>query len=227
MPKILMVEDDKDLAMIVQDWLKAEFYALDLAGDGSTGYEYLRQGDYDLVILDWNLPGMAGVDICRKFRSTGGSTPILMLTGKGQIEEKEEGLDAGADDYLTKPFTMRELSARLRALLRRPAITTGQTLKVGNLEMDPTRHTLSKNGEPVRLPRKDFELLEYFMRHPGRFFSTEFLLERVWSFDSEATADAVRTAVKRLRKTLDDTDDESSSIIESARRVGYRLKDES
>jgi DNA-binding response OmpR family regulator len=225
MPKILMVEDDKDLAMIVHDWLKSEFYALDLAADGRTGYEYLRQGDYDLIILDWDLPGMPGVEICRKFRSGGGSAPILMLTGKGKVEEKEEGLDAGADDYLCKPFSMRELSARLRALLRRPVVTAGSLLKVGILEMDPSKHTLTKNGEPVKLARKDFELLEFFMRHPGSFFSTEHLLERVWSFDSEATSDAVRTAVKRLRKILDDSDDEEHSIIESARRVGYRLRD--
>src|ERR1700733_13636457 len=148
MPKILMVEDDKDLAMIVQDWLKAEFYALDLASDGRTGYEYLQQGDYDLVILDWDLPGMQGVDICRKYRSSGGKAPVLILTGKGQIEEKEEGLDAGADDYLTKPFSMRELSARLRALLRRPATSTSTTIKVGKLEMDASKHTITKNGEP-------------------------------------------------------------------------------
>jgi len=221
-----MVEDDKDLAMIVQDWLKAEFYATDLASDGRTGYEYLQQGDYDLVILDWDLPGMHGVDICRKYRSSGGKAPVLILTGKGQIEEKEEGLDAGADDYLTKPFSMRELSARLRALLRRPVTSTGTTIKVGKLEMDASKHTITKNGEPLRLPRKDFELLEFLMRNPGRFFSTDYLLERVWSFDSEATSDAVRTAVKRLRKTLDDSEDEEASMIESARRVGYRLKEQ-
>jgi DNA-binding response OmpR family regulator len=226
MPKVLIVEDDKDLAMVVQDWLKAEFYQVDITGDGRTGYEYLNQADYDLIILDWDLPGMTGVEICRKYRSKGGITPILMLTGKGQIEEKEEGLDAGADDYLTKPFTMRELSARLRALLRRPAIITGLSIKVGTLEMDPTKHTLSKNGQPIRLARKDFQLLEHLMRTPGKFFSTDYLLERVWSFDTEATSDALRTAVKRLRKTLDDGAGEDSSMIESARRVGYRLKDD-
>jgi two-component system, OmpR family, response regulator len=225
MPKILMVEDDKDLAMIVHDWLKAEFYALDVVHDGRVGYEYLQRGDYDLIILDWDLPGMPGVELCRKWRGEGGRTPILILTGKGQIEEKEEGLDAGADDYLTKPFTMRELSARLRALLRRPATKVSHILKIGNLEMDPSKHILSKNGEFLHLPRKDFDLLEYLMRNPGRFFSIDHLLERIWSFDTEATSDAVRTAIKRLRKALDDGDDENDSMIESARRVGYRLRD--
>lgn len=225
MPKILLVEDDKDLAMLVIDWLQKEFYALDHALDGLTGNEYLQQGAYDLVILDWDLPGMPGVDICRNFRANGGAAPILILTGKGRIEEKEEGFEAGADDYLTKPFTVRELSIRLRALLRRPPLSSGPTLKVGNLELDPSKHALLKNGAPVRLLRKDFELLEYFMRHPGRFFSIEHLLERVWSFDSEATSDAVRTAIKRLRKILDDNESEDDSMIETARRVGYRLKD--
>jgi DNA-binding response OmpR family regulator len=225
MPKILLVEDDKDLALVVHDWLKSEFYTLDHAVEGLTGYEYLRQSSYDLIILDWDLPGMPGVEICKKFRSSGGKSPILMLTGKGKIEEKEEGLDAGADDYLTKPFSMRELSARLRALLRRPVTSTDNILKVGHLEMDPAKHTILKNGEAVRLARKDFELLEYFMRHPGSFFSTEHLIERVWSFESEATSDAVRTSVKRLRKILDVSDNEEESIIESARRVGYRLRD--
>ena len=225
MPKILLIEDDKDLARVVHDWLKSEFYQLDLADDGSAGYEFLKQGTYDLIIMDWDLPGMQGVDICRRYRADGGSTPILMLTGKGRTEDKEEGLDAGADDYLTKPFTMRELSARLRALLRRPATNNGGILKVGSLALDPAKHSITKNGESLRLARKDFELLEFLMRNPGRFFATDFLLERVWGFDSDATAEAVRTGVKRLRKTLDDSDDETSSLIESARRVGYRLKE--
>lgn len=223
-PKILLVEDDKDLALLVSEWLRSENYSLDIAHDGKEGYEFLRQGHYDVVILDWDLPRMTGVEICQKYRSAKGVAPILMLTGKSQIAEKEEGLDAGADDYLAKPFHMRELSARLRALSRRPTTVVSNTMIVGNLELDVVKHRLSKNGEDVHLLPKDFALLEFLMRHPDEIFSSEAILQRVWNLDTETTSDAVRTSVKRLRKKLDDGDDEDNSIIENVRRIGYRLR---
>jgi len=225
MPKILMVEDDRDLAFLVEEWLTSQNYSLDICHDGIEGYEYLRQGNHDIIILDWDLPGMSGVDICRKFRQNGGTTAILMLTGKTRIDDKEVGLDAGADDYLSKPFHMRELSARLRALSRRPAGTSvGSTLKVGSLELDFVSHKFFKNGVEIHLTPKEFAFLELLMRRPGEMFSTDAILQRVWSFDTEATSDAVRTAVRRLRQKLDDSADEAESIIESHRKVGYRLR---
>ncbi len=224
MPKILLVEDDKDLALLVKEWLDSENYSLDIAHDGMEGYEYLRQGHYDVVVLDWDLPRMTGVEICMKYRANKGVTPILMLTGKNQVADKEQGLDAGADDYLPKPFHMRELSARLRALGRRPTTVASNVLTVGSLELDPTKHRLSKNGQDVHLLPKDFALLEFLMRHPDEIFSSEAILQRVWNLDTEATSDAVRTSVKRLRKKLDDSDNEDDSIIENVRRIGYRLK---
>ena len=224
MPKILIVEDDKDLVMIVQNWLKAEYYSVDAATDGLTGFEYLKQAAYDVIILDWDLPGMPGVEICRRYRRDGGNIPILMLTGKNKIDNKEEGFDAGADDYLTKPFEMRELSARVRSLLRRPPTTTDAVLRVGKLEMDPAKHQVTSGGVALRLTRKDFELLECLMRNPDTFFNIETLIERAWSFDSEASASAVRTAIKRLRQSIDDGDSEEESMIESIRGVGYRMK---
>jgi two-component system, OmpR family, response regulator len=223
-PKILLVEDDKDLALLVSEWLHAENYSLDIAHDGKEGYEFLRQGHYDVVILDWDLPRMSGLEICQKYRSNKGVSPILMLTGKSQISEKEQGLDAGADDYLAKPFHMRELSARLRALGRRPTTVVSNVLTVGNLELDAVKHRLSKDGADVHLLPKDFALLEFLMRHPDEIFSSEAILQRVWNLDTEATSDAVRTSVKRLRKKLDESDDEDSSIIENVRRIGYRLR---
>ena len=224
MPKILLVEDDKDLALLVSQWLQSENYSLDIANDGMEGYEFLRQGHYDVAILDWDLPRMSGVEIVLKYRAAKGITPILMLTGKGAISEKEEGLDAGADDYLPKPFHMRELSARLRALTRRPTTTVSKILTVGNLELDIVKHRLSRDGVDVHLLPKDFALLEFLMRHPDEVFSSEALLQRVWNMDSETTSDAVRTSVKRLRKKLDESENEEESIIENVRRIGYRLR---
>lgn len=224
MAKILLVEDDKDLSLTVRKWLEAQNYAVDTAFDGTEGYEYLKRGRYEVIVLDWQLPGMTGVELARKFRGEGGATPILMLTGKGKVEDKEEGLDAGADDYLTKPFNMRELTARIRALLRRSPTPAGQSLKVGQIELDPQKRLLKKNGVSVHVVPKDFAVLEFLMRYPGEVFSAEALLQRVWSFDSEASTDAVRTSVKRLRKALDDGADEKNSCIENVRTLGYRLR---
>ncbi len=223
MPKVLLVEDNTDLTTLISESLKHD-YSLDISHNGAEGLEYLRVGRYDVIILDWELPEISGVEICRKFRASGGITPVLMLTGKSQIDDKEQGLDAGADDYLTKPFDVRELAARLRALSRRGSTATTNMLLLRDLQLDPVKHTLTKAGQSVHLLKKDFALLEFLMRYPDEIFSTDALLERVWSFDSEATSEAVRTSVKRLRKALDDGADESDSIIENVRRVGYRLK---
>lgn len=226
MPRILIVEDDKDVAKLVIDWLKSENITVEAAYDGLEGSEFLRQRDYDLLILDWDMPGMTGIDLLKSYRSRSGKAPILMLTGKSDIAAKEMGLDSGADDYLTKPFSMRELSARVRALLRRPVVSVGHTLKVGPLELDPVRHTVTRSGKPISLLKRDFELLEFFMRHPGEIYSSDALLGRVWSNDIEASPDAVRTAIKRLRKKIDESEDENDSLIENVRKVGYRLKSE-
>ena len=177
---------------------------------------------YDAVVLDWELPGMSGVEILKKFRGMKGTTPILMLTGKGQIQDKEEGLDSGADDYLTKPFSMKELSARLRALMRRPRAIATSTITIGPLEMDLTSHKVTKDGQALHILPKDYALLEFFMRNPNQVFSTEALLQRVWNVDSDAGSDALRTSIKRLRKLIDITED-GPSMIENIPKVGYRL----
>lgn len=224
MPKILLIDDDKDLVEMVKEWLEAANYNYEIAHDGKAGWEFLRQGIYDVIVIDWNLPGMEGPEICRKFRANRGTTPIIMLTGKTQIEDKETGLDSGADDYLTKPFSIKELMARIRAQLRRQNGKFAQTIKVGDLEMAPHEHRLSKNGVEVHLQPKDFAVLELFMRHPGDVFSSDSILQRVWNLDAEVGSDAVRTSIKRLRKALDKSEDEAVSIIENIPRVGYRLR---
>lgn len=205
---------------MVSEWLLSESYSLEVVHDGAVGFEFLRQGHYDLVILDWDLPSMSGIDILRKYRAAKFATPVIMLTGKGQIQDKETGLDTGADDYLTKPFSMKELSARIRALLRRPVQAVSHNLCVGKLELDPIKHLARFEGKEIRLLPKDFQLLEFLMRNPDQVFSTEALLQRVWNIDTEATSDALRTAIKRIRQAIND----DGTTIENVPRIGYRLR---
>ncbi|HEY9754909.1 MAG TPA: response regulator transcription factor [Oculatellaceae cyanobacterium] len=222
MAKILLVEDDLDLAQMVVEWLTFEHHSVELIGDGREGLERLRLCQYDVIVLDWGLPQLSGPEICKGYRAEGGSTPIIMLTGKGSVSEKETGLDAGADDYLTKPFHMKELSARIRALLRRVSNTTSNVLVVGDLTVDPAKYKVTKSGVEIQLLPREFALLEFLMRHPDEVFSGDALLQRVWHSESEATSEAIRTCVKRLRQKIDKDDD--SSIIQTIPRVGYKLR---
>lgn len=235
MPKILYVEDDKDLALMVSEWLRAENYNIELVHDGRDGWEYIRMSAYDLIILDWELPGLSGVEILKRYRDIKGMTPVLMLTGKGQIQDKEDGFEAGADDYLTKPFSMKELSARLRALMRRPAMLVSNIIKIKDLELDPVKHVVTKSGQELHLLPIDFSLLEFFMRNPDKVFSSDALMQRVWNSSAESS-DALRTSIKRLRKHLDgdssaaesesesQTQSQNQSMIENIPRIGYRMR---
>jgi len=224
MPQILFVEDDKDLSAVVNEWLTADGYTVELAHDGLTGWEFLRQYNYDVVILDWNLPGLSGPEMCNRYRAGGGVAPVIMLTAKSQITEKMEGFDSGVDDYLTKPFNLKELSARLRALLRRPQAVVTNVIINGYIELDVVKRRITKGGVEVHLLPRDFELLEFLMRHLDEVFSSEALLQRIWGSDAEATSDALRTSIKRLRQKLDLSDSDAQSFIENIPRVGYRLR---
>lgn len=221
MAKILVVEDDPEFRDMIEDWLSHEHYTVDCVSTGDDGRQRVLYYEYDLIVLDWDLPGVKGVDICKEYRDKGGATPILMLTGKSSISEKEMGLDAGADDYLTKPFHVKELSARVRALLRRGSGLTSNVLKIGNLTLEPVNFRVTKGGVELELQRKEFLLLEFLMRNPNRVFSPEALLERVWSGESDATVDAIRTCVMRIRKKIDSEGQES--IIKTVHGVGYKL----
>jgi DNA-binding response OmpR family regulator len=223
MAKILLVEDNEDLATIVADSLIAQKHLVEMVHTGSAGQEQLRFYQFDLVVLDWDLPQMSGIEICREYRDRGGKTPILMLTGKGTTDQKEQGLDAGADDYLTKPFDVKELLARVRALLRRPVGYSGTTLKAGSIELDPVLFKVTRDGEEVRLLPKEFALLEFFMRHKGQVFNAEAVLNRVWSSESDATSESFRTCLKRLRQKIDK--DGQSSIITTVHGLGYKIDD--
>lgn len=221
MAKILLVEDDRDLAGMVLDWLKFEHHLVEAVHSGDEAEDMIKAYQFDVIILDWDLPKVSGVEILRNFRSTGGQTPVLMLTGKSNIQEKELGLDAGADDYLTKPFHMKELSARLRALLRRPAATDGNVLKARNLALEPNNFRVTKNGADIQLLPKEFALLEFLMRHQDQVFSADALLDRVWKSESDVSPETVRTCLKRLRRKID-TEGEGS-IIQTLHGVGYKL----
>ena len=224
MAKILLVEDDLEMAETISNWLKSEHYEVIHCDNGTDASDRLSAQTFDLGIFDWELPGMTGIELCRKFRSSKGTMPVLMLTGKDSTADKITGLDVGADDYMAKPFSLKELSARVRALLRRPSAVVSNVLELGALRLDTQKHRLTKDGAEVQLMPRDFALLEFFMRNPDIVFSSEALLNRVWNDDSDAGSDALRTSIKRLRKKLDSGENESDSIIENIPRVGYRFR---
>lgn len=223
MAKILVVEDDKELVEILQEWLVGERHVVDVVHDGVEGAERLRMYDYDLAILDWQLPGMDGPDIVRQYRSNGGSIPLIMLTGKTDYIDKEQGLDSGADDYLTKPFHPRELSARLRALLRRSGSNrTSTVLTAGDLSLDTQAFKVTKAGKELSFLPREFALLEFFMRHPNEVFAPEAILNHVWSSESDSAPDTVRVHITRLRSKIDTPG--AKSFICTVHRVGYRFE---
>lgn len=224
MAKVLLVEDDEDLAVTISDMLQDERHTVDIIHDGLDAMEALNTRTYEVIVLDWDLPSKSGISILREFRATGGGTPVIMLTGKSEIEQKEQGLDSGADDYLTKPFHLKELAARVRSMLRRPTLTNTGALTWGKLVLEPTKFEVSRDGQQLRLLPRDFALLEFLMRHPTQIFSTQALLDNVWNYDSDATPEGLRVAVRRIRKVIDETDDLEQSLIENIARVGYRMR---
>lgn len=221
MAKILLVEDEQDLAGPVSNWLERERHTVEVVGDGTEAAGRLRVYEFDLIILDWMLPGKPGVEVCREYRSRGGVAPILMLTAKSTIDDKETGLDAGADDYLTKPFHLKELSARVRALLRRPKAERPTVLEIGDIVLDPVSATVQKESKEIHLLPKEFALLEFLMRHPNQVFSADAILDRVWDSDSSALSDTVRTTIKTLRRKIDTKG--KPSLISNVRGLGYKI----
>lgn len=225
MAKIVVVEDDKDLVTLIKGILSIERHTIDSVHDGHEALAIIQMHPYDLVILDWMLPGRSGTEICRDYRARGGSAPILMLTAKAEVDDRAEGLDSGADDYLTKPFHPKEFSARVRALLRRPQAVMGKTLKAADIELDPGQIKVFKSSQEIHLLPKEFALLELFLRYPTQVFSAEALLDRVWNTDSSASLDTVRTYIKTLRKKIDSNP--KDSLIRTVHGVGYSLSSKS
>lgn len=219
MAKILIIEDDKKLAQGVVDWLAMEKHTVDHAESGEDGLQLLESFSYDLLILDWNLPGIDGLGVCKRLRSQGSELPILFLTAQTKVENIETGLDAGADDYLEKPFQVRELSARIRSLMRRPKGLLTNTIKAGYLTVELDSHYVLIGERRISLTPKEFALLEYFIRHPNKFFSAKALLSAVWPSDSESAEESVRTIMFHLRKKI--TPQGENCLIKTVQGSGY------
>lgn len=220
--KILVLEDDQRLSDIVAEALKNNHHVVETAFDGVAGMDLVELSPYDLVVLDVLLPKIDGVAFCQKLRSLGYQTPVLMLTSRDTSEDKVEGLDSGADDYVVKPFDLPELMARVRAMLRRGSSST-PVLQWGSLQLDPSSCEVTYRGKPVELTPKELSLLELFLRHPQQVFSRSIILDRLWTFEDPPNEDAVKALIKRLRQKLVRAG-APTDTLETVYGLGYRLK---
>jgi DNA-binding response OmpR family regulator len=224
--KILLIEDDKRLAKLVKQVLEDESYAVDVENDGESGLEVALRASHDLVIVDWMLPSRDGPSICRKIRSAKMTLPILMLTARGQVEDRVTGLESGADDYLIKPFDFDELIARIRALNRRysPGSVDPDELRLGSIVMDVKAHVVRRANASVELTKKEWDLLEYFMRHPNQTLSRAVILDYVWSYESSVQPEMVDVYVSYLRQKITVTG--MKDPIQTVRGFGYMLDEQ-
>jgi len=219
--RILLVEDEKKLCELIERALKAERYAVDVALDGQSGWEMADAYEYDLIILDLMLPRLSGTEILRRVRRKKREVPLLILTARDATEAKVEHFEAGADDYLTKPFAFAELVMRVKALLRRGPISRATVLRVGDLEMDRLSQQVKRNGKRIELTAKEYALLEYLATNPGRVFSRTMIIEHVWDQSFEGLNNIVDVYVRHLRRKLDDPF--PTKLIRTVRGVGYGL----
>jgi len=218
--RILVVEDEEKTARSLEKGLSAEGYITDVANDGDQAEALMSASEYDLILLDWMIPGVHdGPGLIKLWRSRNEQAPVLMLTAKGTIGDKIEGLDAGADDYLAKPFSFDELLARVRALLRRPKAHTGNLLTSGSVEIDTLSKTVRKEGKTVHLTAKELQLLEYLIRHRGEVLSKDQLLDHVWADEARVQHNTVETFVANVRKKIGEGD----SVIQTVRGYGYKI----
>jgi len=219
--RVLLVEDDRKAARLLAKGLGEEGFVVDIARNGEEGEERAGVTDYDLVVLDWLLPGVPGIELCRRLRQCRVETPILMLTARDAVADRVAGLDAGADDYLTKPFAFAELLARGRALLRRAKGARPQIFEVADIQLDPVGHRVSRGHEPVELTSKEYAILEYLMRHIGRLVTRTELGEHVWQEEHDNLTNLVDVHVSRLRKKIDSG--RETGLIQTVRGCGFRL----
>lgn len=221
--RVLVVEDEPTIANFIRQGLTEAGFAVDVARDGEEGRYYAHAAEYDVLVLDIMLPKVNGLDLLRRLRDEGWKTPTLMLTARDTVENRVEGLDAGADDYLVKPFAFPELLARVRALLRRPPMQAGTVMQIGDLRMDTARHLVERNGRAIELSPREFAILEYLMRHPNQVLSRTQIGEHVWNFDFYNESNVVDVYIGYLRRKLDK--DSSDSLIHTVRGVGYRISE--
>ncbi len=222
MSHLLLVEDDQEYAEIIGGWLEQQNHTIDTVELAEDGLELLEFKSYDVIILDWELPGMSGTEFLRKIRDKGTTTPVIMLTGRSSVDDKETGLETGADDYLTKPFELRELQARIKALMRRPTAFINQVVKAGRLELLVESGSVTIDQKPIDLTRKEFVLLELFMRNPNRLYSNDAIMDFLWKYDEQASDAAVRIIVSRLRKKLKES---GYCPVRTVYGLGYKLED--
>jgi two-component system copper resistance phosphate regulon response regulator CusR len=222
--RILLVEDERKVAEMVSRGLKAERYAVDVAENGDTGWAMAHTYDYDLVILDLGLPGMDGKELLRRIRGRNARIPILVLTARDATASKVESFEAGADDYLTKPFAFAELVVRVKALLRRGPANQSNVVRVGDLEFDRLTQQVSRGGQRIELTPKEYALLDYLASHPGRVLSRTMIVEHVWDQSFEGLTNIVDVYVRHLRAKIDDPF--PLKLIRTVRGAGYRLTDE-
>jgi len=222
--RVLVVEDEVKMAGLLKRGLEEEGYAVDVAGDGREAVWLATENPYDAIVLDLMLPDMDGLEVCRRLRESGRWSPVLMLTARDAVPDRVSGLDAGADDYLTKPFSFAELLARLRALVRRGGSERPAVLHVGDLSLDPATRDVSRDGATIALTAKEFALLEYLMRHPDEVLSRTRLIEHVWDFAYEGDSNVVDVYVRYLREKIDRPFGRDS--LQTVRGAGYRLRGE-
>lgn len=221
MARILIVDDDIQFAESLKDWLGTERHSVNVAYTAADGLANLESSEYDVLLLDWNLPDSTGVELCRKYRSGGGDAAVMMLTVMGATDSKVQALDAGADDYMCKPFDFQEMLARVRALRRRSGNFSRPVLQAGGIVLDTNSHTVTVSGQEIHLQPLEFAMLEFFMRNPNKVVSQEALLRRLWSSPEDSSTDAVYTCIRKLRQKLNESDKEA--VIKTVHGVGYRF----
>jgi len=221
--KILIVEDEHKIANLLKQGLEQERFVVDIAYDGTSGFDLASSEPFDVIILDRLLPGIDGLEICKKLREQGIHTPILMLTAKGQIMDKVEGLNSGADDYLTKPFAFEELLARIKALIRRPKATSNSVLQVEDLTLNTDSYEVKRGGDKITLSSKEFALLEYLMRHQNRTLTKEQIINHVWSYDANILPNTVEVFIGYLRNKIDRPFKNKKNLINTIRGFGYKI----
>ena len=219
--RLLYAEDEAGMAEAVKDILEYHHYMVDVVNNGTDAWDYARVGQYDGIILDIMMPGLNGVEVLERLRQSGDKTPVLLLTAKGEVEDRIAGLDAGADDYLPKPFHMKELLARVRAMLRRGETFTPDVLTAGNISLNRQSFTLSGGGKSMVLPKLEYRMMELFMLNQGVYLSTQALLTKVWGYDTEAEIGVVWVYISYLRKHLAALN--ANVEIKARRNIGYTL----
>lgn len=222
--RILIVEDTQRIANSIKKGLEQERYAVDIAYDGISGFDLAIGEEYDVIILDIMLPKMGGLEICQKLRDEKNTTPILILTARGQISDRVAGLNCGADDYLTKPFSFEELLARVKALTRRPKEMVAEIQKVGDLELNNHTFEVTRQGTPINIGRKEFCLLEYLMRHPNQILTKEQIVTHVWDYDADILPNTIEVYIKNLRQKIDLPFKNKKPLLKTVRGFGYKIE---